>query len=211
MKNRTLGPHIATAAFLVAALSSSTPLLAQTMRVNMPGNAFQAEGRDVATDDVAGGRRFRGKAFATVVLRGVLQVPPSSAADPKLQRLVIHFRTSPSGPSLRSVELRNGSNVAFRLETNIGGDLTTRETTKPEGSANAWDFGQIGFKVDSQSVLRLEVQFPGGFDSPINAGEFVLTAVGIDFPRKGLTGTTVLVQPPGGVPMARGGSLSLPT
>ena len=68
MKNRTLGPHIATAAFFVAALSSSTPLLAQTMRVNMPGNAFQAEGRDVATDDVAGGRRFRGKAFATCLL-----------------------------------------------------------------------------------------------------------------------------------------------
>jgi tachylectin len=208
MKHRTRRPYLATAAFFLTALSSSTPLLAQTVRVNMPGTAFTAEGREVATDDVAGGRRFRGKAFATVVLRGVVQMPSSSAADPRMQRLVIHFRTSPSGPSLRSVELRNGSNVAFRLETNIGGDYTVRETTKPDGSANAWDFGQTGSKVGSQSVLRLEVQFPGGFDSQVNAGEFVLTAVGVDFSRKGLTGTSVLVQPPGGEPMARGGSMA---
>ena len=207
MKNCTVRRRIATAAFVAAAFSCSTPLLAQTVRVNMPGTAFTAEGRDVVTDDVAGGRRFRGKAFAKVVLRGVLQMPSTGAADLKMQRLVIHFRTTASGPSLRAVELRNGSNVAFRLETNIGGDYRASEVTTPAGSANAWDFGQIGSKVSSQSVLRLEVQFPGGFDSQVNPGEFVLTAVGINFPRKGLTGTSVLVQPADGAAMARGGSM----
>ena len=162
MKSRIVCPRIATAAFLLAAFFGSTPLLAQTVRVNMSGTAFTAEGGGVTTDDVAGGRRFRGKAFAKVVLRGVLQMPSSSAAEPKMQRLVIHFRTSSSGPSLRSVELRNGSNVAFHLETNIGGDFTTRDATKPDGSTNAWDFGQIGSKVSTQSVLRLESSSPAG-------------------------------------------------
>jgi hypothetical protein len=175
---------MATAAFCLGALFSGRPLLAQAVRVAIPGTAFTPEGRHTAVDDVAGGRRFRGVAFAKVILRAVIQLPPASTAEPKIQRLVVRFRTSRSGPSLRSVELRNGSNVAVRLVTNIGGDYTVRETSKPEGSANAWDFGTIPVRVGSQSVLRLEVQFPGGFDSQINPGEFVLTAVETDFLRK---------------------------
>ena len=35
--------------------------------------------------------------------------------------------------------------------------------------------------VNSHSVIVLEVQFPGGFDSQINPGEFVLTSVDAQF------------------------------
>jgi hypothetical protein len=201
--------HIAAAVFVLAVLSGGTPALAQTVRVNIPGTAFTPEGSRVAVDDVPGGRRFRGQSFAKVTLRAVLQMPAPSAGDPKLKRLVIHFRTSPSGPSLRSVELRNGSNAAFRLETNIGGDYTAREVTKPEGSANAWDFGAVPVTVGAQSVLRLEVQFPGGIDSQINPGEFVVTAVGTEFPRKLSTSATAVLQSPAVAAAAHGGSLVL--
>ncbi len=185
----TMGRNIATAAFFLAVVSAG-PLIAQTpFRVNIPGSAFSPEGRGekVVVEDVAGGRRFRGQAFARLILRAVLQMPPTGSADPKMQRLVIHFRTSSSGPSLRSVELRNGTNVQFHIETNLKGDYTARETTRPEDVANAWGYERTPIPVSSQSVLRLEVQFPGGFDSPSNAGEFVLTGVGVDFPRKAST------------------------
>ncbi len=187
MKNRTAPRSIATAALVLAVLSSGPALFAQApVRVNTPGTAFSPEGRggQVVVEDVGDGRRFRGQAFATVTLRAVLQMPPSSSAEPKMQRLAVHFRTSPSGPSLRSVELRNGSKVEFHIETHLAGDFTARETTQPEAVANTWVFDRAPISVSSQSVLRLEVQFPGGFDSQIDPGELFLTAVTVDFPRK---------------------------
>ena len=97
MKIRILRSPIATAAFVVAALSIGAPLLAQTpVRVNLPGTA----------------------AAPTVV-------------------------------------------------------------------ANAWAFEPRA--VGSQTVLRLKIQFPGGFDSAVNPGEFVLTGVVVDFPGKAKT------------------------
>jgi hypothetical protein len=104
---RSARTPVATAIVLLAIVSIGSPLLAQPpLRVTMPGAAFSAEGRgdDVAVDDVAGGKRFRGKGFAKVIVKAALQLPPSSSADPTVQRLVVHFRTSPSGPSVRSVE-----------------------------------------------------------------------------------------------------------
>jgi len=53
--------------------------------------------------------------------------------------------------------------------------------TRPDVAANAWDFGRESVTVGPQSVLQLEVQFPGGIDSPINPGEFFVTGVGVDF------------------------------
>src|SRR5687768_11601167 len=98
--------NIATAAYFVAALSSITPLVAQPVRVKIPGTAFNVVGGQADVQDVAGGRRFRGEAFSLVTLTAAIRMPASSAADPKMQRLVIHFRTSASGVSLRAVELR---------------------------------------------------------------------------------------------------------
>ena len=169
---------------LLCTLSLATPLLAQTVRVNIPGAAFAPEGRaKAAIDRVSGGLRVRGQAFALVTLRATLRMPSPAAADPKLRRLVIHFRTSPNGPSLRSVELRNGSNVEVRLPTDLRGDYTVREVSTPKEAANAWDWGKSPITVSAQTVVRLEVQFPGGFDSAVNPGEFFLTTVAVDFPR----------------------------
>ena len=190
MIGRSLRAHVATTTFVLSVMSIGPPLFAQSaVRVTIPGTAFTAEGRpeDVATDNVAGGRRFRGKGFAKVIVRGTLQLPAPSAADPRMQRLVVQFRTSPSGPSLRSVELRSGSNTDFHIETQLAGDFTTKDATQPQSQANAWAFNQVPIKVFAQSIVRLEVQFPGGFDSQINPGEFVLTSVLVDFPRKAVT------------------------
>src|SRR5438552_1064228 len=106
------GQQAAMAAFTMA-FFVGLPVLAQApIRVNIPGSAFKVEGRggDVAIDDTAGGRRFRGKAFARLILLANVRLPPGSSADSRMQRLVVHFRTSSLGPSLRSVALRNGSN-----------------------------------------------------------------------------------------------------
>jgi hypothetical protein len=101
-----------------------------------------------------------------------------------LERLAVHFRTSPSavGPTLRRVELWNGSNVEFRIDTLIQGDYMTKNLTKPEVVANVWIFAARN--VSAQSVVRLEIQSPGGFEGTSNPGEFVLAGVDADFPRR---------------------------
>jgi hypothetical protein len=176
--------YIVSATLVVAVLFFHSLLFAQ-MFINEKtvGSAFSVVGNKGTTDDVAGGRRFRGKAFEDLKIRGTLRVPGAASGVSKtqqLQQLAIHFRTSPSGPSLRSVELYNGSNRVFRIETHISGDYTTRSTSTPAMIANMWKWtSPIG--VSSQSSIVLEVQFPGGFDSQINPGEFVLTSVDAQF------------------------------
>lgn len=189
MTLQTARSHIATAALVVAVLSVGSPLFAQGVRTNTPGSAFSPEGPagQVAVEDIAGGRRFRGQAYKLVFLRGSIQIPAATSAEPKLQKLVVHFRTS-QGPRLFSVEVRNGSNVSFRIATDIRGDYTTRETLKPDTAANAWAFQPIN--VGAPLVVRLSVQFSGGYEGG-DPGEFVLTGVVADFPRKFSTTTGV--------------------
>ena len=98
-----------------------------------------------------------------------------------MEGIAVHFKTSDQGPSLRSVEYGNGPNVEFRVATVVRGDFTIKENFRPAESANAWSFKDVPSKVSSQAVLRLEVKFPGGFDSQIDPGEFVLQGVAIDF------------------------------
>jgi hypothetical protein len=87
----------------MAMLGANAPLGAQNVKVNIPGGAFTPVGRGVTVEDVGGGRRVRGEAFALVTLQAKIQLPSASLAEPRLQRLVIRFRTSASGPSLRAV------------------------------------------------------------------------------------------------------------
>ncbi len=179
-------PSLALALFLLA-LSVVPNVQAQLpVRVDTPGRAFVPEGvvAPGMVEDVPGGRRFRAKPGALLRLRATLNVPPARSAEPKMRRLVIRFRTSNAGPSLRAVELRNGSSVEFRINTDLKGDYTARETTTPDFVANTWDLKSAPRNVSSQSLIRLEVQFPQGFDSRIDPGEFVISAVTVDFPAK---------------------------
>jgi len=183
--------YIVATGFFMAVILISLSLLAQTpFRVNIPGTAFSPEKRanQVAVEDVVDGRHFRGKPFAQIMLRAVLQMHPSSSADSKIQRIVIHFRTSKEGPSLRAVQLGSG----IKIETNLKGDYTTKEVVTPEVVANAWIWREP-ISVNSQTVLRLLIDFPGGIDSQIDPGEFILTRVEVDFPLKAkrLLSTTV--------------------
>lgn len=187
---------IAAGVCLVAAFSVSTSVIAQPVRVTIPGTAFTVVSGQAAVQDVAGGRSIRGKAFSLVTLAANIRMPASSAAAPKMQRLVLHFRTSPSGPSLRAVALRNGSASVFRIQTELRGDYVTREITTPEVAANVWDWSRAPIAVSAQSVLRLEVQFPGGFDSQIDPGELVLAGATVDFPRVAISPEDGLRTPP---------------
>jgi hypothetical protein len=189
-------------AVAVVVLSLSSPIFAQrpiqdavpTVRTTISGRAFLPEGPagHVSVDDVAGGRRFRGEAHKLVVLRGPIQIP--TWAEPRLLKLIIRFRSS-QGPRLFSVELRSGSNISIHRATDIKGDYGMREVLKPDTAANAWVFQRIN--VGAPLVARLSVQYSGGFEGG-DPGEFVLTEVVAEFPRKPLgtlETTTTAVRP----------------
>ncbi|MEN3333528.1 MAG: hypothetical protein V7641_2893 [Blastocatellia bacterium] len=184
MNSQRARNYIVSTALVVAVLFFHSSLFAQLLvTVKTPGTNFSVVGTKGTAENVAGGRRFRAPAFADLKIRGALRVPQSASGVSKtqlMQQLAIHFRTSPSGPSLRSVELLNGSHREFLIPTNLTGDYTARETSKPEAIANMWKWTSP-IKVDSQSVIVLEIQFPGGFDSKVNPGEFVLTSVDAQF------------------------------
>ncbi len=186
LKRHSMRRHIMATGFLLVVLFISLQLLSQTpYKVSIPGTAFTVEGRGegVSVQDVAGGRQFRTKSSAPIILKANLRMHPYSTADHKMQRLIVHFRTSTLGPSLQRVEMREGTTVKFKIDTHLEGDYTTRETVKPESSANVWVWPNPT-SISPQSVIRLEVQFPGGFEGNSNPGEFILTTVDINFPAK---------------------------
>ena len=206
MTLQTARSQISTAALVVAVLSTAPPLFAQGIRTITPANAFTPEGLagQVSVQDVAGGRKFRGASFKLVTLRGTLQFPSTALAEPKLLKLVVHFRSG-DGPRLSSVEVRPTSNGSVHMETNIRGDYATREILTA-GSANAWVFQSIA--VGTPLVVRLSVEFAGGFEGG-DPGDFVLTGVEAEFARKPLgtteAATTTATRPPlPGMPGGRG-------
>lgn len=171
-------------ALLLALFSAGSPLLAEPpVRITIPGTAFSQErvGAKAAFENVGSGRRFRGNGL-NVILQATIKLPPPSSADPKLERLALHFRSKNRDASVRSVEVRNGSSAAFHLETHLEGDYTTRENTQPAVVANAWVL-KPPISVSSQSVIRLEVQFSGGIEGGA-ASDILITGVTIDFPSK---------------------------
>jgi hypothetical protein len=165
-------------------LAGSLPVRAQApFRTITRGTEFTLERLGGKAEDVPGGRRFRGQAGATITLRGPLHLSPSSAADKKLDRLIIRFRTGKAGGSLTGVELLAGSDVLYRhLGIGISGDYSTREVATPPGSANVLDLQ--GRRVDNGISIRLSVSFAGGFEGVADPGELVLFGVEADFPIK---------------------------
>jgi hypothetical protein len=183
LKRHSIPFCIKTAVLFLTIVFNTLLLFAQSpYKVQIPGTAFSASsaGKKVTIEDFAGGRRFRGQAFAKVILSARLQMPPSSAADTRMQRLVIRFSTSASGPSLRTVELAGGG---FHIDTHLTGNYSTREVATPASRANAWVWDPPQ-RVSATTVLRIEVMFPGGFDSQIDPGEFVLNSVEVGFSHK---------------------------
>jgi len=198
MTLRSARSHIATAAAVIVGFSAGSPLFAQGIfRTTTPGTAFSPEGPAgrVRVENVGGGgRKFRGGERQPVILRGTIQIPPATSAEPRLQKIAVHFSTS-DGPRLLWVELHNGSDVR-RRETNISGDYRTREALKPSNTANAWEFGSMN--VHAPLVVRLSIEFGGGFEGIADPGTFVLTGVVAEFPRKplgSLETTTSAVTP----------------
>ena len=206
MTFQTARSRVSTAALVVAVVSVVSPLFAQeAIRTITPATAFTPEGPagQVPVEDVAGGRRFLGKPFQLVMLKGTIQFPSAALAEPKLQKVVVHFRSK--GPRLLSVEVRSKtSSGSFGWKTNATGDHLTRETLTP-GSANAWSFRPI--TVGAPLVVRLSVEFAGGFEGG-NAGDFVLTGVVAEFARKPPSpveaAATAAVPPIAGLPGGRG-------
>lgn len=161
------------------------------VKVSIPGIAFTGSTSDlrpsgsVTAFDIPEGRRFSGEAGMLLKLTGALKMPSPGSSDQKLVRLVIHFHTSRGGPSLRSVELNNGTRKEYRFNTNLSGDYVTAERgplsmrTAARCPCNMWTFENT--TVSSQWAIGLEVQFPQRVDGAINGGDFVLTAVEADF------------------------------
>jgi hypothetical protein len=176
-----------------------TPALAQApFRVETPGSAFEVESGRARVDNVAGGRRFRGEAHGTLTLRGELRLPPPALADARMMRLVVRFQTSPEGPVLRAVEYgtRSSPRSGFGIDTDLRGNLTG------DTKSNSWDF-KNAVAIGAGSALRLDVAFPGGFDSVVDPGSIVIASVSVDYrgkvPNRSTT-VTPLPPPQAGVP-----------
>jgi hypothetical protein len=161
-------------------MSRVTP--AQTIRVDIPGAAFTPTLSKATIQDFGRTRRFRAAAFAKLILIAPLRLPPGTPGKADLRRLVVHFRSTQSGPRLRTVMLRSGEFRLLDRATDAVGDYSVRVTNYPNPVANAWEW-KDPLSVAPGIVVQLEVQFPGGIDSQINTGDFDLISVETDFVR----------------------------
>jgi hypothetical protein len=94
---------------------------------------------------------------------------PKGANSPTLDALALHCRSSDQGPTLSSVQLHEGTPAQSRLRHRLD-----------ESASHNWTF-KPGIDVGKWPVIRLEVQFPIGFDTQINAGSFLLTSITAEF------------------------------
>jgi len=165
------------------------------IKLKIPASDFApAEGKNKVKFEDNGDRRiFRGDAFATVVLTAKIKLPQPGAGENKLRGIVVHFSTSKDGPSMRTVALKQGNTAVFNLNTHVSGDFTVTEKVQPAEYANAWHWND-GISVYPYSVISITIMYPGGFDSQVDAGEFVLNNVEVLYPRTiqlGQSSTTV--------------------
>lgn len=168
-------------------LASSSPILAQApFRTITKGTEFKLDRLGGKQEDVPGARGFRGEAGATITMRGPLHLPPSSAADKKLNRLIVRFRTSKAGGGLIGVELLAGSDVIYKhLGIDLKGDYSTREVAAPPGSANVLTLSGLNVNYSNGVTIRLSVGFAIGFEGGVaDPGELFLLGVEADFPVK---------------------------
>lgn len=157
-------------------------LFAQELyKVTIPGTAFFIGDRSVPAKftDRADGRYFQGKASGIIKLNATLNLPPQIAANPGMQRLVLHFRANFGDPSLHAVKILNGSATLIQIDKDLTGNYTAAEVK----SYNVWEWpGSV--KIPSGSVISLEVSVPGGFEGGFSHGVFVLNSVEIGYAAK---------------------------
>lgn len=164
---------LAAVALGLCGLAQAGPAAA-TLRVDTPGSAFTPVRGKARFDDVADGRRIRGGEHAEVTVAGELRLPSATLAERRAVRLVLHFRTSRSGPRLRKIVLPDGNTVDMDVEGNQMSD----------NKRNTLEFGDVPLKLYDRSMLKLVIGFPGGIDSHVDPGEFVLKSVSLDVLRK---------------------------
>ena len=211
--------YIAPAIYLAAVLLIGSSVFAlEPVNVSTPTSAFSVvddRGKNISsprnTTDVPGGRQFRGAAHSELTISGILRLPPSRPGVSKPQQLlglVVHFRTSPGGTSLRTVEVCNGASCPFKVNPDTEGDFTAKALL----NVNRWVRNPPA-AVGPQSTVVLVVRMPGGIEGGADHGEFLLTSVEADFAPEPLvlstpsttmnTGTVkVLGRSPGVTPSA---------
>lgn len=192
--------------FLTLAVAGP-PSAPPTLRTDTPGSAFRVVQGRADTDDVPDGRRIRGAEHAEVTLAGELRMPPVTLTDRRAARLVLHFRTSHHGPTLRKVVLPDGNAV----------DMSASGNQMDDGKVNTLDFGDVPLNLYDHAMLKLVIAFPGGIDSHVDPGVFVLKSVSLDALRKPGAGVVQaahamppLAQAHQGTPAAPPSSVSLP-
>jgi hypothetical protein len=178
------------AALLTTAFSISTPMAAQPyVRVEIAGAAFNVEKGQASHIDSPKSRKFTGQGGTTIIVKGPLWIPPAIQAYPKLQRLVVHFKSDQFGADFVAVEVWNGTRKEFRVDNAIRGDYSTRDIDKPATSANMWLVPSTS--VDAHTIVRLVISFPGGFEGPVGPTDFFLAGVGADFAAKPVVSKTI--------------------
>jgi len=158
------------------------PLFAQLLyKVTIPGTAFFIGDRSAPArfTDRADGRYFQGKASGIIKLNARLNLPPQIAANPRMQRLVLHFRANYGDPSLRAVKLLNGTVTLLQIDKDLTGNFTSAEVK----SSNVWEWPAL-VTVPAGSVVSLEVSVPGGFEGGFSHGVFVLNSIEIGYAAK---------------------------
>src|SRR5688500_14468717 len=129
MHTLAVARYLVGAAVVLTVVNLSPPIDAQMHhRVTVPGTAFTQErvGKRLAIQDTGATRHFRGGAFQEMRVTAEIPLPAPTVARPTMVGLVIRFRTSPQGPSLRGIELLHGSSAVLNIQTHLSGDYTTR-------------------------------------------------------------------------------------
>jgi hypothetical protein len=200
------------------------PVLSVFALVNQKNSGTQfsiIQGKGTA-ENVADGRRFSSQRDP-LKIRGTLLLPPyTHSQQQKMSRLAIHFHGRPTGPTVRSVQLCDGTNCKYKYATNLRGDYSTRETVYSNSAdyGNVWVFNPPEM-VGPQFAVVLEITFPGIIDEgsiPRQDLEFTLTSVDVDFPdanpvrmgnpKVGLGGNTTTLNRSIGSATAAGGAAS---
>lgn len=143
------------------------------LSIDTPGAQFRAL-RKTRINVVPDGLSVRGEAYSQVTLSALPRLPDAAMAERRASRLTVHFKTSRNGPALRQIILPNGGTINLNLSGDFRGDA----------KRNTVDFGGAPINIYNDRDIQLVVSFPGGIDSQIDPGEFLLKGITVGYLRK---------------------------